>query len=74
MKAISLPDYARINSGSATTQGDSILRANAARIRGFDGKGVKVGVISDGVNNRNVAAASGDLPQSSPGTASPRSR
>ena len=67
VKAISLPDYARNNSGSTTTQGDSILRANAARIRGFDGKGVKVGVISDGVNNRNVAAASGDLPQTSPG-------
>ena len=68
VKAITLPDYARNNIGSVMTQGDAILRGGAARARGFDGKNVKVGVISDGVNNRNASAVTGDLPATAPGS------
>ena len=51
--------------GSVTTEGDSVLRADLARTQGStQGSGVKIGVISDGVNNRSSAIASGDLPSS----------
>ncbi len=56
------PDYARPRAGSVLTEGDSILRANELRARGFNGAGVKVGVISDGANNVGDAVASGNLP------------
>ena len=48
---IRLPNYAiRRRTGSVTTEGDSILHADAARAAfNLDGTGVKVGVISDGL-------------------------
>lgn len=64
VKRITPPRYGTPQVGSVTTEGDAILRANALRARGFDGSGVKVGVISDGANNRADAAATGDLPSS----------
>lgn len=48
---VRLPNYAiRRRAGSVTTEGDSILHADAARAAfSLDGSGVKVGVISDGL-------------------------
>ncbi|MFZ5975714.1 MAG: InlB B-repeat-containing protein [Bacillota bacterium] len=52
-----------INTGSVTSEGDSVLRADLARVQAqTDGSGVKIGIISDGVDNINTAIASGDLP------------
>lgn len=51
--------------GSATSLGDSVLRANQMRSTyGVDGSGVKIGVISDGVDHLSSAVADGDLPNS----------
>lgn len=68
VQRVQLPDYAISQTGSVTSQGDSIL--NADDVRGlsypgpFDGTGVKIGAISDGVDNRGSAIGSGDLPAS----------
>ncbi len=62
IKKITVPSYARPYAGNVTTQGDAILRANELRRLGITGKGVKVGIISDGANNWRTPAASGDLP------------
>ncbi len=57
------PVYPAIaNSGSVVTQGDAILRADVARRRGYDGAGVVVGAISDGVAGLADAQQTGDLP------------
>jgi subtilisin family serine protease len=61
---IELPGYGQTHAGSVLTEGDGILLANLARQLSVDGTGVKVGVISDGVNDAAVAAATGDLPPS----------
>ena len=54
------------NAGSITSQGDSALRADVARIaHGVTGAGIKVGVLSDSYNSlggANADIASGDLP------------
>ncbi|WP_440950478.1 NosD domain-containing protein [Methanosphaerula subterraneus] len=53
------------NTGSVTTQGDQILRADQLRRNtGLSGQGVKVGVISTGVDHWQEAEASGNLPSS----------
>lgn len=60
---ITPPDYGVIRcAGNACTQGDAIHKAPEVRTLGYDGTGVKVGVISDGVTSRNTSIASGDLP------------
>ncbi|AFC99382.1 Subtilisin-like serine proteases (peptidase S8 family) [Methanocella conradii HZ254] len=52
-----------VNSGSVTTQGDSILHSSDLRSKlNATGKGVKVGIISDGVDHYANAVATGDLP------------
>ena len=60
------PAYARVHSGSVTSQGDSALRASLARPTYLvDGAGVVVGSLSDSYNCRGGAASdvsSGDLP------------
>ena len=54
-----------VQTGSVAAQADAILLAQQVRARsGLSGYGVKVGVISDGVNHRADAIASGDLPSS----------
>jgi uncharacterized protein (TIGR03437 family) len=58
------PDYGIRSTGSVSSQGDAILKANLARSTGVTGTGIKVGVISDGANNASAAQASGDLPSS----------
>ena len=72
---IRLPSYAVRRTGSVTTEGDAILRADAARRDlSLDGTGIKVGVISDGIKGIFAAGctscggasggpiATGDLP------------
>jgi subtilisin family serine protease len=55
---------ARLRAGSVTSQGDAASKANLARATGFDGTGVKVGVISDGVNGLAASKSSGNVPSS----------
>ena len=59
---ITPPNYGFPRTGSVNTEGDSILMADQLRQLGLNGSGVKVGVISDGANDRADAQASGDLP------------
>ena len=76
VRRIKAPAYASQSTGSTNTAGDAILRANLVRSTlGVNGTGVKVGVISDGANNRASAQATGDLPGSIAvfGTCSPSS-
>ena len=54
------PAWLRV--GSATTEGDAASRADLVRAQGYDGSGIVVGVISDGVDNGEQARATGDLP------------
>jgi subtilisin family serine protease len=62
VKRIEPPSYATTMAGSETTEGDAVLRAVDLRALGVDGTGVKVGVISDGVDSRAAAQGTGDLP------------
>ena len=53
----------RVRTGSVTSAGDVLLRAAELRnATGLSGAGIKVGVISDGVDHRSSAQATGDLP------------
>jgi len=50
VRYIRLPDYGFRSTGSVDSQGDKILQAAQARTQfGFDGTGIRVGVISDGI-------------------------
>ncbi len=60
--AVRVPDYARTKVGSVTSEGDAIVDAPALRELGFSGAGVRVGVISDGIDHIGEAQASGDAP------------
>ena len=65
VKFIDLPNYGYSNAGSVQTEGDAVLRADEARETfGVDGTGVKVGVISNGINGLTESLGSGDLPSS----------
>ena len=65
VKRIETPDYGFTRAGEVTTEGDAILRADQVReVFGLTGAGIKVGAISDGVESRTSAQASGDLPAS----------
>jgi Subtilase family len=51
------------STGSVTTEGDSIHRSDQIRaLYGYLGSGMKVGIISDGVDSWTDARATGDLP------------
>lgn len=53
-----------IQTGGKTSEGDKTHRADAARAMfGFNGAGVRIGVLSDGVDNLAASQAFGDLPQ-----------
>lgn len=57
------PDYGFTSAGIATSQGDAILDADKLRATyGATGSGVRVGVISDGLEGLAASQASGDLP------------
>ena len=63
VRRVQAPGYAYTRTGSVTTEGDQILQADQVRnSRGITGVGVKVGVISDGVDSLATAQATGDLP------------
>jgi hypothetical protein len=65
VRAVRLPDYGVVQAGSVVTEGDSIIKADAARSSfRVSGAGVRVGVISDGVGGLAAAEASSDLPPS----------
>lgn len=60
---ISPPAYPVAGAGSKTAESDVILKAATARILySVDGAGTRVGVISDSVDQRAEAQATGDLP------------
>lgn len=60
---IGLPRRGVTRAGSVTTEGDVILTANQARTDfGLSGAGVKIGVISDGVETMATPQGTGDLP------------
>jgi subtilisin family serine protease len=54
-----LPGYHR--TGAVNSQGDAASRANLVRAQGYDGIGVTVGVISNGIDSLGSAQATGDL-------------
>jgi subtilisin family serine protease len=61
VKRIRTPGYAVTRSGSVTTEGDAILKADLVRnLNGITGAGVKIGVISDGADSWQDARDSGD--------------
>ncbi len=62
VERVTPPAYGVARTGSRTTKGDSILRADELRVMGFSGQGAKVGVISDGANARAESVLLGDLP------------
>ncbi|MDA0990887.1 MAG: hypothetical protein O3A51_09065 [Verrucomicrobia bacterium] len=63
VERVRLPDYARSRcEGTYCTEGDALHNAPAVRALGYDGSGIKVGVISDGVDSLALAQASDDLP------------
>ena len=63
VQRINPPSYAYPRTGSTISEGDAILGAAQVRSQlGFTGAGVNMGVISDGVDSRATAQASGDLP------------
>jgi hypothetical protein len=59
--ALMAPDQA-ITNAISTTQGDHAHAADLVRALGFNGAGVKVGVLSDGVDSLATQQAAGALP------------
>jgi PGF-pre-PGF domain-containing protein len=55
-----LPPFVR--QGSTVSEGDSILNSSSLReLYGVNGTGIKIGIISDGVDNLENAQATGDI-------------
>jgi subtilisin family serine protease len=52
----------RPRTGTVTSEGDAASHADMVRALGYDGTGVTVAVISDGIDHASSAVASGDLP------------
>jgi subtilisin family serine protease len=50
------------SAGTVTSEGDRASRADLVRQLGYDGSGVVVGVISDGIDSLATSQVSGDLP------------
>jgi subtilisin family serine protease len=63
IKSITAPSYGKLSAGSVISEGDSVIRSNLERSQlGFDGAGIRVGVISDGIDHISASQASGDIP------------
>ncbi|HTQ80351.1 MAG TPA: hypothetical protein VMM92_10165, partial [Thermoanaerobaculia bacterium] len=60
--AVTPAETPHFNVGSVTSQGVKLHRADVAQNAGFDGTGVRIGVVSNGVVHLASAVASGDLP------------
>jgi subtilisin family serine protease len=57
------PAYSTRRTGSVTSEGDIVMRANLARMMpNVTGNGVKVGIISDSLCDAATSSNSGDLP------------
>lgn len=50
--------------GSVCTEGDSVLRSDQVRTAGWTGRGVRVGVFSDGIGDIGTSCVAGELPAS----------
>ncbi len=61
VRQVSEVDRPLVASGKAMTAGDGVIRSDVLRAQGLTGAGVKIGVISDGVDGAAAAQASGDL-------------
>lgn len=61
VRQVSEVDRPVIASGRAMTAGDEVIRGDALRALGLTGAGVRIGVISDGVDGAASAQESGDL-------------
>jgi hypothetical protein len=62
---IAPPAYGYPRIGSVTTEGDQIMGSDLARETfGVDGSGIKVGVISNGIDSLTDSQMTGDLPES----------
>lgn len=59
---ITTPNYSNVRKGSVNSEGDTLLKTEELKQLGYTGKGVRIGIISDGANNWQEAALSGDLP------------
>jgi len=55
------PSYGTPNAGPGNSQGDAIHRCDQARPFGFDGTGIVVGVVADGVDGLATSQAKGEL-------------
>ena len=65
VRYVGLPRYPVLNAGTRVTEGDAILNVDDLRnAYGVDGTGVKIGVISDGLDEFEKSQNSGDLPPS----------
>ncbi len=66
VRYVSSPRLAVADTGGTVTEGDAILGADRVRdLYGVDGKGIRVGVISDGIYGLSTAMLQGELPQTS---------
>lgn len=62
VKFVDLPNRGFTNAGSFQTEGDAVLNADETRSTfGVDGSGIKVGVVSNGINGLTESVASGDI-------------
>ncbi len=59
---ITFPDYCQAQAGRVMTEGDSVLKADRVRSMGCAGAGIKVGIISNGIDGIKASVASGDIP------------
>jgi len=59
---VTTPNYSTVRKGSVNSEGDALLKTKDLEQLGFTGKGVRIGIISDGANNWRESAQSGDLP------------
>jgi hypothetical protein len=63
VRSIGYPAYSVRRTGSVTSEGDAVMRANLVRaMLGITGKGVKVGIIADSLCDPATSINSGDLP------------
>ncbi|MBN1407289.1 MAG: S8 family serine peptidase [Calditrichaceae bacterium] len=63
IRNISECERGHVRSGSVTSEGDTLHKTNIIRqYLGADGTGIRVGVISDGVNDIASSQSTGDLP------------
>jgi subtilisin family serine protease len=66
VRSVRPADRGQTRAGRITSAGDVAARADLARALGVSGSGVRVGVVSDGIDGAAAARASGDLAAGSP--------